>query len=60
MEAEIRQLLSQYEVSSDEVPVVYGSAVQALEGNEYWVTQIMELACKCVLHLRTPFITFVE
>jgi len=43
VELEVRDLLTEYEFPGDEVPVVRGSALQALEGDEAASDQIMEL-----------------
>jgi elongation factor Tu len=43
VELEVRDLLTEYEFPGDEVPVVRGSALRALEGDEGASDQIMEL-----------------
>jgi elongation factor Tu len=43
VELEVRDLLSEYEFPGDEVPVVRGSALKALEGDEEAAGQVMEL-----------------
>ncbi len=43
VELEVRDLLTEYEFPGDEVPVVRGSALRALEGDEGAGDQIMEL-----------------
>jgi elongation factor Tu len=43
VELEVRDLLTEYEFPGDDVPVVRGSALQALEGDEGASDQIMEL-----------------
>jgi elongation factor Tu len=43
VELEVRDLLTEYEFPGDEVPVVRGSALLALEGDESASDQIMEL-----------------
>ncbi|MEN8125383.1 MAG: elongation factor Tu [Bacteroidota bacterium] len=43
VEMEIRELLSFYEYDGDETPVIQGSALGALNGEEKWVGGIMEL-----------------
>jgi elongation factor Tu len=43
VELEVRDLLTEYEFPGDEVPVVRGSALKALEGDESSADQIMEL-----------------
>ena len=43
VEMEIRELLSFYKFPGDDIPVVQGSALGALEGKDEWVEKIMEL-----------------
>ena len=43
VELEVRDLLTEYEFPGDEVPVVRGSALRALEGDEAAQDQVMEL-----------------
>ncbi|MFT4549220.1 MAG: elongation factor Tu [Verrucomicrobiales bacterium] len=43
VEMEIRELLSQYEYPGDDIPVVKGSALKALEGDETHKKAIMDL-----------------
>jgi len=43
VELEVRELLSEYEFPGDDLPVVRGSALKALEGDEEAAGQIMEL-----------------
>ena len=43
VELEVRELLSQYEFPGDDIPVVYGSALQAMEGDAGAQDQIREL-----------------
>ena len=43
VELEVRDLLTEYEFPGEEIPVVRGSALQALEGDEGEAAQIMEL-----------------
>jgi elongation factor Tu len=40
---EVRELLSEYEFPGDDTPIIVGSALKALEGDEEWVTKIDEL-----------------
>ena len=44
VEVEVRELLSEYEFPGDDVPVISGSALKALEGDEGYVEKIVELA----------------
>jgi len=43
VELEVRELLSEYEYPGDDVPVVRGSALKALEGDEAGVAAVVEL-----------------
>jgi elongation factor Tu len=43
VEMEVRELLSAYEFPGDEIPVIRGSALKALEGDEEWTPKILEL-----------------
>ncbi len=43
VEMEIRELLSFYEYDGDESPVIQGSALGALNGEQKWVDTVMEL-----------------
>ena len=43
VEMEIRELLSEYEFPGDDLPVIMGSALRALEGDEAYEEKIMEL-----------------
>ena len=44
VEVEVRDLLSEYEFPGDDIPVVTGSALKALEGDEEYEAKIVELA----------------
>ena len=43
VEMEVRELLDQYEFPGDDTPIVMGSALKALEGEEQYVDKIVEL-----------------
>jgi elongation factor Tu len=43
VELEVRELLSSYEFPGDDVPVIVGSALRSLEGDETWSAKIDEL-----------------
>src|SRR5438046_2402602 len=43
VEMEIRELLSSYEFPGDDIPVIQGSALKALEGDEKWEAKLYEL-----------------
>src|SRR6201987_6157094 len=44
VEVEVRDLLNEYEFPGDDIPVVTGSALKALEGDEEYEAKILELA----------------
>jgi elongation factor Tu len=44
VEVEVRELLSEYDFPGDDVPVISGSALKALEGDEEYRQKIIELA----------------
>ena len=43
VEMEVRELLSEYEFPGDDLPVIQGSALKALEGEADWEAKIIEL-----------------
>src|SRR6187397_1085002 len=43
VELEVRELLSKYEFPGDDIPVIRGSALKALEGDTEWTPKILEL-----------------
>ncbi len=43
VELEVRELLSKYQYPGDDVPVVRGAALKAIEGDKTWVGKIEEL-----------------
>ncbi|WP_429192269.1 EF-Tu/IF-2/RF-3 family GTPase, partial [Aeromonas veronii] len=43
-EMEVRELLTEYDFPGDDLPVVRGSALKALEGDAQWEEKIIELA----------------
>ncbi|AXA33255.1 elongation factor Tu [Francisella adeliensis] len=43
VEMEVRELLDQYEFPGDDTPIVMGSALKALEGEEEYVNKIVDL-----------------
>jgi elongation factor Tu len=54
VELEVRELLSQYEYPGDDIPVVQGSALKALEGDEKWEGKILELMDAVDSYIPTP------
>ena len=43
VEMEVRELLSSYDFPGDDIPVIRGSALKALEGDAAWVEKVIEL-----------------
>ncbi|VEU80209.1 elongation factor Tu [Haploplasma axanthum] len=43
VEMEVRELLSEYDFPGDDIPVIRGSAFQALQGDAKWTGKILEL-----------------
>jgi elongation factor Tu len=43
VELEVRELLSSYDFPGDDIPVIRGSALRALEGDEAWEQSIVDL-----------------
>ncbi|WP_349402149.1 Translation elongation factor Tu [Candidatus Phytoplasma solani] len=43
VEMEVRELLSKYDFPGDDIPIIRGSALKALEGDAHYVTQVNEL-----------------
>jgi elongation factor Tu len=54
VEMEVRELLSSYEFPGDEIPVIKGSALKALEGDEKWEKSIDELMEAVDTYIPTP------
>jgi elongation factor Tu len=54
VEMEIRDLLSEYEFPGDEIPVIKGSALKALEGDPAWEGKILELMDAVDSYIPTP------
>ena len=54
VEMEVRELLSQYEFPGDDLPVVQGSALLALNGEDQWEERIMELMGAVDEYIPTP------
>jgi len=54
VELEVRELLSQYEFPGDDIPVIKGSALKALEGDEKWEAGIVELMDAVDSYIPTP------
>src|SRR6187431_1530926 len=54
VEVEVRELLSEYDFPGDDVPVIQGSALKALEGEESYVEKIVELAAALDTYIPEP------
>lgn len=54
VEMEIRDLLSEYDFPGDDIPVIKGSALKALEGDEGYEDKIMELMTAVDEYIPTP------
>ena len=54
VELEVRELLSSYEFPGDDIPVVKGSALKALEGDEAWESNILELMAAVDSYIPEP------
>ncbi|MBO8178394.1 MAG: elongation factor Tu [Bacillus sp. (in: Bacteria)] len=54
VEMEVRDLLSEYDFPGDEVPVIKGSALKALEGDAEWEEKIIELMNAVDEYIPTP------
>ena len=54
VEMEIRELLSFYEFPGDDIPVIQGSALGALNGEPKWVQTVIELMEKVDSYIVTP------
>jgi elongation factor Tu len=54
VEVEVRELLSAYDFPGDDVPVIQGSALKALEGDQQYVDKIVELAAALDSYIPEP------
>ena len=54
VEMEVRDLLSEYEFPGDDIPVIKGSALKALEGDPEWESKIIELMDAVDEYIPTP------
>jgi elongation factor Tu len=54
VELEVRELLTSYEFPGDDVPVIVGSALKALEGDPEAVAKIEELMAACDAYIPEP------
>ena len=51
---EVRDLLSEYDFPGDDIPVIKGSALKALEGESEWEEKILELMAAVDEYIPTP------
>jgi len=54
VELEVRELLSSYEYPGDQIPVIRGSALKAIEGDATWVPRIEELLAALDSYVPVP------
>ncbi len=54
VELEVRELLSAYEFPGDDIPVIKGSALKALEGEAKWEATVEELMAAVDSYIPTP------
>jgi elongation factor Tu len=54
VELEVRELLTAYEFPGDDIPVIKGSALKALEGDEKWEKTVEELMAAVDSYIPTP------
>ncbi|MCI5582092.1 MAG: elongation factor Tu [Anaeroplasma sp.] len=54
VEMETRELLNEYDFPGDDIPVIRGSALKALEGDPVWVSKIEELMATVDEYIPTP------
>jgi elongation factor Tu len=54
VEMEVRDLLTEYEFPGDDIPVIKGSALKALEGDAAWEEKIIELMDAVDSYIPTP------
>ncbi|WP_369901494.1 elongation factor Tu [Bacillus manliponensis] len=54
VEMEVRDLLSEYDFPGDDIPVIKGSALKALQGEAEWEEKIIELMAEVDAYIPTP------
>lgn len=54
VEMEVRDLLSEYDFPGDDIPIIKGSALKALEGDAAWEEKIVELMNAVDEYIPTP------
>ncbi|MDX1741230.1 MAG: GTP-binding protein, partial [Rhodothermales bacterium] len=54
VEMEVRELLDQYEFPGDDIPIISGSALGALNGESEWEDKVLELMAAVDSYIPTP------
>jgi elongation factor Tu len=54
VELEVRELLSKYNYPGDELPVIRGSAIKAIEGDKEWIARLDELYTALDTYIAEP------
>ncbi len=54
VEMEVRELLDQYEFPGDDTPIIVGSALKALEGEQIYIDKIIELVAALDSYIPDP------
>src|SRR5258706_3810669 len=54
VELEVRELLSKYEYAGDDIPVIRGAALKAIEGDKQWVAKIEDLLAALDKNIPVP------
>jgi elongation factor Tu len=54
VELEVRELLAKYDFPGDDLPVIRGAAIRAIEGDPKWVAKIDELLAALDSHVPIP------
>ncbi|WP_075432275.1 elongation factor Tu [Buchnera aphidicola] len=57
VEMEVRDLLTQYDFPGDDIPIIRGSALKALEGEKIWEDKIIDLAAALDSYIPVPIRT---
>lgn len=57
VEMEVRDLLTQYDFPGDDIPIIRGSALKALEGEKVWEDKIIDLAVALDSYIPVPIRT---
>jgi len=59
VEMEVRELLNEYEFPGDDIPIVKGSALKALEAAQSGADVTTDPACKCILELMEAIDSYI-